>query len=79
METKFFTVSRIDGDYAWLTSGEPGAEPMEIGLTERISGPAEISAPRARRQSAVARMSREGLLQESVQGSEERAAVISRR
>ena len=30
METKFFTVSRIDGDYAWLTSGEPGAEPVFI-------------------------------------------------
>ena len=30
METKIFTVSRIDGDYAWLTSGEPGAEPVFI-------------------------------------------------
>ncbi len=30
METMFFTVSRIDGDYAWLTSGKPGDEPVFI-------------------------------------------------
>ena len=30
MEPKIFTVSRIDGDYAWLTSGEPGDEPVFI-------------------------------------------------
>ena len=30
METKILTVSRIDGDYAWLTSGEPGEAPVFI-------------------------------------------------
>ena len=31
METKYFTVSRIDGDYAWLTDAEsPNGEPLFI-------------------------------------------------
>ena len=31
METKYFTVSRIDGDYAWLSSADsPNDEPLFI-------------------------------------------------
>ena len=28
METKYFTVSRIDGDYAWLTPAGTSEEPV---------------------------------------------------
>ena len=30
METKYFTVSRIDGDYAWLTCEGSSDEPLFI-------------------------------------------------
>ena len=30
METKYFTVSRIDGDYAWLTCIGSAEEPLFI-------------------------------------------------
>ena len=30
VETKYFTVSRIDGDYAWLTEIGTGGEPLFI-------------------------------------------------
>ena len=30
METKYFTVSRIDGDYAWLRGEDPAEDPVFI-------------------------------------------------
>ncbi len=39
METKIFTVSRIDGDYAWLTCEDNPGDPLFIA---RALLPAEI-------------------------------------
>ncbi len=39
METKYFTVSRIDGDYAWLRGEDPAEDPVFIA---RALLPSEI-------------------------------------
>ncbi len=39
METKYFTVTRIDGDYAWLTRTDAREEPL---LVARALLPEEI-------------------------------------
>ena len=54
METKILTVSRIDGDYAWLTSGEPGAEPAERPSAEADDAKAEAEAAKAEADKAKA-------------------------
>ena len=39
METKYYTVARIDGDYAWLKRTDKGEEPL---LVARALLPEEI-------------------------------------